>query len=98
MKNIKVPRELPLGLTQPAVECVKRWTFEPAILNRKPAEVLQIQMVRFDLSAQAPGESILIEPEEDALNRSGDDGALPQGEVDAPGLRVLRAMCAGLFF
>jgi hypothetical protein len=72
VKNIKVPRELPLGLTQPAVECVKRWTFEPAILNRKPAEVLQIQMVRFDLSAQAPGESILIEPEEDALNRSGD--------------------------
>ena len=61
-------------------------------------EVVQILMVRFTLSARAPDNLLLFKPEQDALNRPGDDGALPQGEVDAPGLRVLSAMCAGLFF
>ncbi len=41
---------------------------------------------------------LLREAEEDALDRFGDDGTLPQGEVDAPWLRVLGAVCVGFFF
>lgn len=35
---------------------------------------------------------------EHALNRPSDNGALPQGQVDAPWLRIVLAVCAGLLF
>jgi len=41
---------------------------------------------------------LLGKAEEDALDRFGDDGTLPQGEVDALWLRVLGSVCAGFFF
>jgi len=41
---------------------------------------------------------LLRKAEEEALDRFGDDGTLPQGEVDAPWFRVLCAVCAGFFF
>ncbi len=41
---------------------------------------------------------LVREPEEDALDLLSDDGALPQIEVNAPWLRVLRTVRAGLFF
>ena len=41
---------------------------------------------------------LVRETEEDALDLLSDDGALPQGEVNTPWLRVLCTVCAGLFF
>ena len=41
---------------------------------------------------------LLPESEKDALDRFGDDGTLPQSEVDALWLRVFCAVGAGFFF
>ncbi len=49
VKETKVLRGLPLGLTEAAVEAVQRWQFKPSTLNGKPVEVLYILTVRFNL-------------------------------------------------
>ncbi len=49
VKTVKELRGLPLGLTENAVDAVKRWEFTPSTLNGKPVEVLYILTVRFNL-------------------------------------------------
>jgi TonB family protein len=49
VKEAKVLRGLPLGLTESAVDAVKKWQFKPSTLNGKPVEVLYILTVRFNL-------------------------------------------------
>jgi protein TonB len=49
VQSVKVLRGLPLGLTESAVDAVKKWKFEPSTLNDKPVEVLYILTVRFNL-------------------------------------------------
>ena len=49
VREAKVLRGLPLGLTEAAVDAVKKWKFEPSTLNNKPVEVLYILTVRFNL-------------------------------------------------
>jgi protein TonB len=49
VKTVKVLRGLPLGLTESAVDAVKKWRFNPSTLNEKPVEVLYILTVRFNL-------------------------------------------------
>jgi protein TonB len=49
VQSVKVLRGLPLGLTESAVDAVKKWKFEPSTLNEKPVEVLYILTVRFNL-------------------------------------------------
>ncbi len=47
--EVNILRGLPLGLTESAVDAVKRWKFKPSTLNGKPVEVLYILTVRFNL-------------------------------------------------
>jgi TonB family protein len=49
VQEVKVLRPLPLGLTEAAIEAVKKWKFKPSTLNDKPVEVLYILTVRFNL-------------------------------------------------
>jgi len=49
VKQAKVLRGLPLGLTEAAVDAVQKWRFQPSTLNGKPVEVLYILTVRFNL-------------------------------------------------
>ena len=49
VQEVKVLRPLPLGLTEAAVDAVKKWKFKPSTLNGKPVEVLYILTVRFNL-------------------------------------------------
>jgi TonB family protein len=49
VREAKVLRGLPLGLTEAAVDAVKKWKFEPSTLSNKPVEVLYILTVRFNL-------------------------------------------------
>jgi TonB family protein len=49
VREAKVLRGLPLGLTEAAVDAVKKWKFQPSTLNDKPVEVLYILTVRFNL-------------------------------------------------
>lgn len=49
VKEAKVLRGLPLGLTESAVDAVQKWQFKPSTLNGKPVEVLYILTVRFNL-------------------------------------------------
>ena len=49
VKEVKVLRPLPLGLTEAAVEAVQKWKFKASTLNGKPVEVLYILTVRFNL-------------------------------------------------
>lgn len=49
VKNIKVLRGLPMGLTEAAVNAVKQWRYEPSTLNGKPVEVLMTVTVTFRL-------------------------------------------------
>jgi len=49
VQEAKVLRGLPLGLTEAAVDAVKKWRFEASTLNGKPVEVLYILTVRFNL-------------------------------------------------
>ena len=48
-REAKVLRGLPLGLTESAVDAVRKWKFKPSTLNGKPVEVLYILTVRFNL-------------------------------------------------
>ncbi len=49
VKSVKELRGLPLGLTEGAIDAVKRWKFKPSTLNGKEVEVLYILTVRFNL-------------------------------------------------
>jgi len=49
VRESKVLRGLPLGLTEAAVDAVRKWKFQPSTLNDKPVEVLYILTVRFNL-------------------------------------------------
>jgi TonB family protein len=49
VKDVKVLRGLPLGLTESAEDAVRKWKFKPSTLNEKPVEVLYILTVRFNL-------------------------------------------------
>ena len=49
VKEVKVLRGLPLGLTESAVDAVNKWKFKASTLNNKPVEVLYILTVRFNL-------------------------------------------------
>ncbi|MCU0303115.1 MAG: energy transducer TonB [Thermoanaerobaculales bacterium] len=49
VREVKVLRPLPLGLTEAAIDAVTKWKFEPSTLNGKPVEVLYILTVRFNL-------------------------------------------------
>ncbi|MGD8440188.1 MAG: TonB family protein [Holophagae bacterium] len=49
VQEVKVLRPLPLGLTEAAIDAVKKWKFKPSTLNGKPVEVLYILTVRFNL-------------------------------------------------
>jgi TonB family protein len=49
VKDIKVLRGLPMGLTEAAVNAVKQWRYEPSTLNGKPVEVLMTVTVTFRL-------------------------------------------------
>jgi periplasmic protein TonB len=45
--SIKVLKELPMGLTESAVEAISRWRFEPARLNGSPVSVFYNLTVNF---------------------------------------------------
>lgn len=49
VKSVKVLRGMPLGLTDAAVNAVKKWKFKPSTLNGKPVEVIYVLTVRFSL-------------------------------------------------
>ena len=49
VQQANVLRGLPLGLTESALDAVRKWRFQPSTLNGKPVEVLYILTVRFNL-------------------------------------------------
>jgi len=49
VRDVKVLRSLPMGLTESAVEAVKQWKYEPSTLNGRPVEVLITVTVTFRL-------------------------------------------------
>ncbi len=49
VRDVKVLRDLGFGLTEAAVNAVRRWRFEPATLDGRPVAVLYNLTVRFDL-------------------------------------------------
>jgi len=50
VKSVKVLRGMPLGLTDAAVNAVKKWKFKPSTMNGKPVEVIYVLTVRFQIS------------------------------------------------
>jgi TonB family protein len=49
VKDIKVLKGLPMGLTEAAVDAVKQWRYVPSTLNNRPIEVLMTVTVTFRL-------------------------------------------------
>lgn len=49
LKDIKVIRPLPDGLSEAAVDAVKQWKFAPGTLNGKPVDVLFDLTINFKL-------------------------------------------------
>jgi TonB family protein len=49
VRDIKVLRGLPSGLTEAAVDAVRQWLFKPSMLDGKPVDVIYILTVRFNL-------------------------------------------------
>ena len=49
VRLIDVIRGVPYGLTEAAVEAVRMWTFQPALLEGKPVAVRYILTVKFHL-------------------------------------------------
>lgn len=47
--NVKVLKGLPMGLSEQAVDAIKKWKFEPATLNGKPVDVYYNLTVNFRL-------------------------------------------------
>jgi len=50
VKDIRVLRSAPMGLTEAAVAAVRQWRFEPSTLGGQPVEVVMSVTVRFTLS------------------------------------------------
>ena len=68
---------------------------------RGPHGAPRVSVLRADGARRHQGISCAddaLKTEEHALNRLGEDGGLPQVQVDAPGLRVVFAVGAGLIF
>jgi TonB family protein len=58
-KDIKAPKPLPYGLTESAIEAVKKWKFRPATgPDGKPAAVRQVIEISFDCSRNAASEPV----------------------------------------
>jgi TonB family protein len=49
VRNIKILKGLPSGLTEAAVEAVSAWRFEPATLDGKPVAVYYLVTVSFSV-------------------------------------------------
>jgi TonB family protein len=49
VRDVKILRGLPMGLTEAAVDAVKQWKYEPSTLNGRPVEVLITVTARFSL-------------------------------------------------
>ncbi|HXH41384.1 MAG TPA: TonB family protein [Thermoanaerobaculia bacterium] len=49
VEQVKVLKGLPLGLSEQAVEAVKKWRFQPGTLNGQPVEVIFTLTVNFTL-------------------------------------------------
>lgn len=49
VRDVEVLRGLPMGLTEAAVDAVKQWRYEPALLNHKPVEVYMTVTVNYRL-------------------------------------------------
>ena len=49
VQDVKVLKDLGFGLTEAAVEAVRQWTFEPALLNGKPVAVYFNLTINFTL-------------------------------------------------
>jgi protein TonB len=49
VRDVKVLRGLPEGLTESAIEAVKQWRYEPSTMDGQPVEVLFILTVRFNM-------------------------------------------------
>jgi protein TonB len=50
VKDIKVLRPQPMGMTEAAVEAVKQWKYTPPLLNGTPVDVIMTVSVNFALS------------------------------------------------
>ena len=49
VRNVRVLKGLPMGLTECAVKSVKAWTFKPATLDGKPVKVFYVLTVNFQI-------------------------------------------------
>jgi protein TonB len=49
VRDVRVLRPMPLGMTEAAEDAVRRWSWEPATLNGRPVEVYITVTVRFTL-------------------------------------------------
>ena len=49
VEQVKVLKGLPMGLSEQAVEAVKKWRFKPGTLNGEPVEVIFSLTVNFTL-------------------------------------------------
>jgi protein TonB len=49
VRDVRVLRPMPLGMTEAAEDAVRRWRWEPATLNGRPVEVYITVTVRFTL-------------------------------------------------
>jgi TonB family protein len=47
--NVRVLKDLPMGLSEKAVQAIKKWKFRPATLNGKPVDVYYNLTVNFQL-------------------------------------------------
>ena len=70
MKDVRVLKPLPFGLSQAAVDAVKQWSFKPGTKNGEPVDVISNLTINFMLEKPDPGSA-------DAPLRVG-------GDVQAP--------------
>lgn len=54
VERVKVIRGLPMGLTESAVDAVKKWKFRPGTLNGQPVDVIFNLTVNFRLGSDEP--------------------------------------------
>lgn len=54
VRNVKPLQELPNGLTESAVEAVRRWVFSPATLAGKPVKVYYVLTINFQVQHDSP--------------------------------------------
>ena len=47
VRDVKVLRRLPMGLTEAAVAAVEQWRYQPATLAGEPIDIIYIESVRF---------------------------------------------------